>query len=220
MTDAKDSTQLSLEDILPSIRWQEFDTEIHDIWFGNNNVEQRLNDRNIERSYKTLESYIDAAVSEAAKRTLAISKTPEAYIAFSKRLDSFFSDCECILDDNSSRATDVESSKIFSSKKFEQLRRQMDRQIDAYKHLFSGRSEIEPTVKKNKRGVGGRTPETNWDEIEAFVLEQFPNGVPDVRRTKTQIREFMEFWLEEQGRPLPSLRQLQRKASEIYDKYQ
>jgi hypothetical protein len=201
-------------------RLYDFNLCMHDLWFGYQKIEHRLCQENINNSLRILEAEVTEAISEAVQRALAHSASPETFIVINNELVDFYLDCENMMLMHSSDATGVSRDAIFSDFQLAEGRRRMERQIDIRRVLFTEADQSQAKAAFVERDKGGRSPESNWEEIEAFVVSQFPNGFPKVRRTKTQIKEFIELWLEKESRTPPSERHLKRKATEIYDKYQ
>lgn len=195
-----------------------FDRELQCYW-NDPPIDDRHNQRLADRSLRFLEANAVEMVLEGIRRCEAISMSHEALIIFMDALSESFSNCGSVVQEYSSGATKVGLDDIVSDAKLAEIRRRMDRRIDAYGSRFVDVLETPAHHIEKEQDKGGRPPESNWDDMETYVLSQYPEGIPKARGTKAKIREFMEHWLLTEFRTLPSKRQLQRQASKIYDKY-
>lgn len=195
-----------------------FDRELQCYW-NDPPTDDRHNQRLTDRSLRFLEANAVEMVSEGMKRCEAISMSHEAFIIFNDALSESFSDCESVVQAYSSVAPKKGLDDLVTDAKLSEVRRRMDRRIDAYRPRFVAVLETPLHRAEKDRDKGGRPPESNWEDMEAYALAQFPNGIPKAHGMKAKIREFMELWLIIEERTPPSLRQLQRRSSQIYNNY-
>lgn len=66
---------------------------------------------------------------------------------------------------------------------------------------------------------GGRTEEWGWNQAEADVLAQFPDGIPEVRGMKSRIADLLAIWFVNNFDSEPSRSQRMKRARKLYEKY-
>ena len=196
----------------------DFDRDIQCLW-NDPPIDNRDNLQMVDRSLRLLKANAVEMVSEGMKRCLDISMSPEAFIIFSETFSEFFLDSVSIIHDYSSGVKRMGLEDGVSDARVWEVRRQMERRIDVYRAQFVDSLEAPSQPAEKDRDKGGRPPESNWEDMEAYALAQFPIGIPKAHGMKAKIREFMEHWLIIEERTPPSLRQLQRRASQIYNNY-
>jgi hypothetical protein len=147
-------------------------------------------------------------ISEAVEATLAQSNAPYAYALIDDVLLAHMSDLEGLIHGGSGSPLSHSMIEV-AEKRFVRVRNASVRRLKSQKQRF----KIVPNPE-------GRPPEFDWGEMNAFVLEQYPEGLPTIHGTKSKIVEFYKMWLDRKGLSYPSTRQMERMAARIYDKNQ
>ena len=159
------------------------------------------------KANRAAERLILTFVSEAVEHMSAISSSPQAYLLIHNSVSTAILDLEDIVASGGFLLTSPNVSESISND-FERIRGRIFPSLELHRSKFA----------TSKRSTG-RPPESEWEQIEAFILEQFPVGSPSSDVSKAAIKRNIEFWLQREKRPLPSDGHLWVKAREIYNKY-
>lgn len=159
------------------------------------------------KANRAAERLILTFVSEAVEQVSAISASPQAYLLIHNSVSSVILDLEDIVASGGFLPPSSNVSESISND-FERIRDRILPSLELHRSIFA----------KSKSRTG-RPPESEWEQIEAFILEQFPVGSSSSVVTKAAIKRNIEFWLQREKRAPPSEGHLWVKAREIYNKY-
>lgn len=154
---------LALLEELATVHRTSFQRQIKKIWLTLDPFEQPFNGRSIEQSQIAMEECAAEMVSDAAARSLAVSKSPEAFAIFQQAAAKYLSDIEGDLVNRSSREAGLGSAQIFDDSKLKEIRRRVELQIDTYRAVFTHTEDDQQgSVEAKKRG-----PKDRYDWFEA-----------------------------------------------------
>lgn len=146
-------------------------------------------------------------ISEAINRVVAISTVPQVFDLVVDSLTSHMIDIEEVIEGSGSSLLPSNAMATLPED-FARVRGNLIQALDLHRSKFA---RLQNKV--------GRKPESPWERIEEFILQQFPISLSSNSVTKSAIKQNIEFWLKQEGLALPSETHLWRKAKEIYNNY-
>lgn len=145
-------------------------------------------------------------ISNAVKATLEQSSAQYAYALIDDFLLAHMSDLEKLIQRGAGSPLSHNMIEI-AEKRFVRARNASLRRLKNEKQRF----QVVPNPE-------GRPPEFDWQDMDAFVLAQYPDGLPAVHGTKTRIVELYKLRLEQKGLLPPDKRHMERNAAKLYNK--